>query len=373
MGLKGTVGGGRKHLILHGHVSAVRPALPFLVIALLVCLAPAATAQSEFTAAFESDAITLDDGARNVTLSVTGRTGTNVTVTSPDLNDSTVAELFDGRQTTDGVRVFVPEDGNLGVTFPARFECLHGEYRFTLRDGEATANASITVFESGESKAAFTDSVTRVRPGGLARIGLVVDRCSDAETLRVAIRSNATEFRANATVAPNGSGDVRGTLLFDTGNVSADGFTAAGNVSLVESAVTVAPENGTLPTGEYDLTLSANGTERDVAALVVDEPRSTPTVSPTRTPAPTVSNTRTRTPTPLPTATPMAPTVTPSSTSVPTAPPSATPTASSTVSPVTTSPSGDAPGGELPAFAITAGLVVLVVLFGAVALLGLRL
>lgn len=373
MGLKGTVGEGRRHLITARYVLRVRPALPLLVLVLIVCLAPAATAQSEFTASFESDAITLDDGARNVTLSVTGRAGTDVTVTSPDLNDSTVAAMFDGQQTTGGVRVFVPQDGNLTVTFPARFACLAGEYRFTLRDSEATANASITVFESGESKIAFVDSVISVRSGGPAEIGLVVDRCSDAETLRVAIRSNATDFRSNATVAPNGSGDVRGTLLFDTGNVSADGFAADGDLSLVKAEVATTPENGTLPIGEYDLTLSANGTETDVATLVVDEQRSTPTVSPTRTPAPTVSNTRTRTPTPLPTATPMAPTITPSSTSVPTAPPSATPTASSTVSPVTTSPSGDAPGGELPAFAITAGLVVLVVLLGAVALLGLRL
>ncbi|MFC7228470.1 hypothetical protein N0B31_13745 [Salinirubellus salinus] len=263
----------------------MRPAPALLALALLVCLGPTATAQPEFTATFESDAITLDEGSRNVPLSVAGRTGTNVTVTSPDLNDSTVAELFDGEQTTDGVRVFVPDDGALNVTFPARFECLSGEYRFTLGDGEATANASITVFESGESKDAFADSVTSVRPGGLAEIGLVVDRCSDAETLRVAIRSNATDFRSNVTVAPNGSGDVRGTLLFDTGNVSTDGFAVGGELSLVEADVTRPPDNGTLPTGEYDLTMSVNGTETDVATLVVESAPPTPTSTATSRPA----------------------------------------------------------------------------------------
>jgi hypothetical protein len=357
----------------------MRPALPLLALALLVCLSPAATAQSEFTATFESDAITLDEDSRNVTLSVTGRTGTNVTVTSPDLNDSTVAELFDGQQTTDGVQVFVPEDGTLTVTFPARFECLPGKYRFTLRDGEATTNASITVFESGESKAAFTDSVTRVRPGGLAEIGIAVDRCSDVQRLRVAIRSNATEFRANVTVAPNGSGDVRGSLLFDTGNVSADGFAADGNLSLVEAAVAAPPENGTLPAGEYDLTLSAHGDETDVATLVVESAPQTPTATPTSRPATrtdTVVSTTgapTRSPdeTVTPTRTPLGTTQSP--TSVPTPPPSPTATPSPTEAVTTTVPSFDPPGSGLVPAAIVVGFVVVVALLGAVALLGLRL
>lgn len=252
--------------------------------ALLAALAllPAAAsgtvaAQQDLEATFENDTIDGYDEPVNGTLTVTGHAG-EVTIRSGDVTDETLARMFDGREAENGVRVDVPDDGNLTVTFPPSVRCSAGEYTFTVTDGERRANASVVVAVPAIAPASFDQASFTVPAGEPARISVSIDECHEGN-LALLIGGQTSSFHAEVTFAPNASGATGGNVTIDTGNLTDPDSFEAGS-GLVRRGLTVhgIPPNGSLPPGVYDLALSADDEEYALSTLQVEE-RSPPTAS----------------------------------------------------------------------------------------------
>lgn len=271
---------------------------------------PVAQADNDTVSAeFEPDTVV---AGANTTLLVNTSSDT-VTVDSPDLADERLHRVVEGRPSGGEVIANV-SDGRVRVRFD---ECdPTGEYAFVVSDGtmRPNANATVTVVREAEAEPAFRRSVVDVSSGVTARIAIDAG-CADRATLHVG--SESASFRANTTVALNRSDAV---VSLDTDRTdAADALFAAGPNTTLRNTTLAQPSEPPLPPGEYDLTLTVNGTETDVAVLNVsdapaDEGAATPTDG---TAVPTVVESPTPTLTPnTPTAGPEPPTASPTPTPV---------------------------------------------------------
>jgi hypothetical protein len=267
-----------------------------LVLALVVGVTLGSTPVSadEFTASFEVDGVVVDgkaDSPPSVTLRVTGRSGPMM-VRSPNVSDAMLAEMFDGRQSEDGVVVDVPEDGNMSVTFPRILSCSPGRYDFTLVDGNASATASIDVDSLSDAVASVERRPTATA-GATVTVPFTVDLCFENATT-MTIGNRTTPLRANVTVTPKETIAHReGTVTLDTGNVTGpEAFEVTGDFVLQNISVTRTPTDGRLPPGEYPIRMvPADGTLITAGSLIIVAGPSTSTATPTPTASPTPSDT----------------------------------------------------------------------------------
>lgn len=276
-------------------------------LAVLLAAAPA-VAQDDFTAEFEEDRVA---AGANATLHVAGASDETVSVTSPELSNEQVAAVLGGMATTDGgVIVELPDDGDVAADFDG-FACRAGTYTFRVHGDDGTVNATIDVVSTAQAKTAFTDSVIHVAPNGTAAVRVHTECPGGAARVTLA----GDGYAAGATLSFDDPGTA--TLLVDTGAAGdVDPLTtfAAENATLADATVRRDEVDPPLSTGEYDLNVSVNGAETDVAVLRVttDTPTPTPTAtrsptaSPTDTPTVTVARTVTLTDSPTPTRTPTA-------------------------------------------------------------------
>lgn len=244
-----------------------------LLAALAVLLAAASgtvAAQQDLEATFENDTVDGHDEPVNGTLTVTGHTG-DVTIRSEDVSAETLVRMFDGRETEEGVRVAVPDDGDLSVTFPRSVRCSPGEYTFTVTDGERRATASVVVVEPAVAPASFGRATTTVTAGDAARIPIEISECHQGD-LTLHVGGENASVDVEVTVAPNASGVTGGNVTVHTGNLTDPDAFEAGS-GLVRQGLTVhgSPPNGSLSPGVYDLALTAGGEEYALATLQVED------------------------------------------------------------------------------------------------------
>lgn len=266
----------------------------------------AASHNDTVSAEFQPD--TVAAGA-NTTLRVTNTSSDTVAIDSPDLSAERLHRVVEGEPSGDEVLANV-SDGRVNVRFG---ECAPtGEYEFVVSEGTMTpdAHANLTVVAPADTEPAFRESVVGVSSGVTARIGIDAG-CADRATLRVG--SESAGFLATTTVALNRSDAV--VRLDTNGTDAADALFASGPNTTLRNATLARAAAPPLPPGEYDLTLTANGTETDVAVLNVSEvPDEEGAATPTDgTAVPTVFESPTPTPT-TPTAGPEPPTASPTPT-----------------------------------------------------------
>lgn len=243
-------------------------------ILLIAVASGAVAAQQDLEASFEDDIVDGYDEPANGTLSVSGHTG-EVTVWSDDVTGEALARMFDGRRTGDGVRVDVPDNGTLAVTFPRSVRCSPGEYTFTVTDGERRANASVVVAVPATAPVGFDTASVTVPAGEPARIPVSIGPCHEGDlTLHVGGRNSSVD--AEVTFTSNASGATSGNVTIDTGDLThPDSFRAGSGLDRRGLTVHGVPPNGSLPPGVYDLVLSVDGEEYALSTLEV-EARSTP-------------------------------------------------------------------------------------------------
>jgi len=223
----------------------------------------AATSHND-TVSAEFDPDTVTTGA-NTTLLVTNTSSDTVAIDSPDFSDERLHRVVEG-EPSGGEVVANVSDGRVTVRFD---ECGRpGEYEFVVSESTMTpnANATVTVVEPADTGPAFSESAVGVSSGVTARIGIDAG-CADRATLRVG--SESAGFLADTAVELNRSDAV---VRLDTNETdAADALFAGGPNTTLRNTTLVRAVAPPLPPGEYDLTLTANGTETDVAVLNVSE------------------------------------------------------------------------------------------------------
>ncbi|WP_276259810.1 hypothetical protein [Haloglomus litoreum] len=275
--------------------------LAVVVVGLALAGAGATTATPSPVAGSHNDTITAEfqpdtvAAGANTTLLVNNTSSDTISIDSPDMPAERLHRVVEGSPSGDEVIANV-SDGRVAVRFD---ECGRpGEYEFVLSGTTMTpnANATVEVVAPADTSPAFEDSVTRVRPGGTAAIGIDTD-CGDRATLHVG--SGSANFSANATLNLSPGHNV---VSLDTNATNtADAVFAAGPNATLANVTLADPADPPLPAGEYDLTLTVNGSATDLGVLsVTEDANRNGSTTPTATPTPTTPTAGPEPPTPSP-------------------------------------------------------------------------
>ncbi|MCL7417412.1 MAG: carboxypeptidase regulatory-like domain-containing protein [Halalkalicoccus sp.] len=227
-------------------------------------------AVQDLDAQFDSDSVVNGDEDSESTLELDSNRGSyDVEVTSEGLSQSDLETIFGDSvvtSTDDGV-VLSSSDTS------ANFSGIDaGEYNVTVEatDTDAEANATVEVTDAGEDTAQFDSSTYSEEAGDIVEFTVELEGGANQATV------NLTEGdeNYNATVeVTDGNDDGEVTVYFNTYNAGQDGdtfYVADDSEDSVKSTETSLEGYRLLP-ADFNLELSVNGEETDLATLVLND------------------------------------------------------------------------------------------------------
>ncbi|WP_135825333.1 DUF7827 domain-containing protein [Halorussus ruber] len=201
------------------------------------------------------------------------RAGYNVFLTSDELSNSELAEVFTAVEVR-GDRAVVTRPISGDEVLDANFTGVEaGTYNFTVvtRDGTATDDATITVSEPVEGSASLENATVTEQRGDVVRFNVSFDETDQAT---VAIGSQQVGYRSQFTVN-DANGDGVATVVLDTyrAGISPDspGISATGEDNVTNVRLDTDPIPGRLDAATYPIEVFVGATRTDVGSVLLNE------------------------------------------------------------------------------------------------------
>lgn len=163
-------------------------------------------------AEFDPDSVVEGDDASSELVLDSNRLGYEVEVSSEDLSDSDLEDIFASADSATEDGTVILSSGDTDANFSGIDA---GEYNFTIEatDTAAETNASIEVTESVDADASFDSSTYSEEAGDIAEF--TVEMTGDTETATVDIVEEEENYNATIDVT-DGDGDGEVTVYFNT-------------------------------------------------------------------------------------------------------------------------------------------------------------
>jgi len=243
----------------------------------------------QFEANIENEVFTIREPGEELYIQVDSTVTRSIVITAPRIPDNIFAEMVGGYPTSNGVRVEVPEDGRIPVTFTRSFICQLGDGNYTwmiksVQTGNQT-NVSFTAATFGDRYAWFLRSTLQTERGAVTRVPIAIgggyDFCPGGDTVTLQLDSNDSGYQFQTLVVDR---DDDGVVRVDidttrAGRTLDDGaLTAVGNDTLRNTSLVQAQATSVMQPGTYHMRLLHNGSEVSVGQLSIG---STETTTPT--------------------------------------------------------------------------------------------
>ncbi|MEF8915351.1 DUF7282 domain-containing protein, partial [Natronomonas sp.] len=217
----------------------------------------------ELDASFADDSVELNDGTDVEFESLRNNNNYDVEISSDELTDDEIETLFGDTVIPGTGTTFTADDSVVeeGETY---------NFTFDVTDTSASDTASITIGQEVDFDANFDESVYTETRGDVATISLTTEGGSSPVT--VDIGSEDSGYNATLVVEPNDDGEAEITInTWMLGNDStSDAYTATtGDIDHDNSTESTLPR--VIESGLYDMSVSSDGNELDVAALDLTE------------------------------------------------------------------------------------------------------